>query len=227
VIALARLPLARLLRTPRSWIPIVLWTLVAMVSALLVKSRGLTTGADHVLRGSFGFLVLPLVSYGVVSAVLGGVGMKRSIKSVVVLGAAPRRAALASTLVSVVVAIILGALLSVLVCALAHGSGDPPLGRDLFASFWIGALGGGAYAAWFCAGSAIGKGAMRGGFLVIDWILGSGTGFGAALVPRGHVHSLLGGASVAELPSRASSVVLFVLLLLYIGLAVLLSRRAV
>ena len=115
--------------------------------------------------------------------------------------------------------------LAALVCVLAHGSQDPPLASDLPTSLWVGALGGGAYAAYFCAGSAIWKGKLRGAFLAFDWIVGSGAGFGALFTPRGHVLSLLGGVPCAEISQRASSAFLVVLLAAYAAIAVGLTRR--
>ena len=64
----------------------------------------------------------------------------------------------------------------------------------------------------FRAGSAIGKGTMRGVLLALDWIIGGGAGVGALITPRGHVTSLLGGPLCAELVQRASSLLLVVLL---------------
>jgi hypothetical protein len=224
--ALARVPIARLVRTPRGWLPIAAWAVLAVVSAIVARSHGATTGADHVMRGAFGVLVLPLAAYAIVSASLGGRGLRYAIRGVVDLGAEPRRAAFASVAVAVVAAAITGAVLAAVVCALAHGAHDPPLARDLATSTWIGALGGAAYAAYFSAGSAIGKGAMRGVFLAIDWIVGAGAGAGALLTPRGHVQSLLGGAHVAEISQRSSSLVLALLVAVYVGLALLLTRRA-
>lgn len=225
-LVLARVPAARLLRTPRAWLPIGVWTLLAIVSAIVARSRGSLSGADHVMRGSFAFLVLPLVAYAIVGATVGTGGLRRGIRGVVALGAEPRRAALASVGVAVLSAAVACGLLAAVVCVLAHGSQDPPLGSDLPTSLWIGALGGGAYAAYFCAGSAIGKGTMRGVFLAIDWIVGSGSGFGALFTPRGHVQSLLGGSLCADISQRASSVALVAILCAYAGFALLLTRRS-
>ena len=116
--------------------------------------------------------------------------------------------------------------LGALVCALAHGSQDPPLAVDMAASFGVCALGGGAYAAYFSVGSAIGRGTMRGVFLALDWIVGGASGAGALIMPRGHVTSLLGGPLCADLSQRTSSLMLVALLLAYGSLAVLLVRRA-
>lgn len=224
-LVLARVPALRLLRTPRAWLPIAGWTLLAIVSALVARSSGSDSGADHVMRGAFAFLVLPLVSYAIVGAVVGGGGLRRGIRGLVALGAEPRRAALASVGVAVIAAAVTCGVLAAVVCALAHGSHDPPLASDLPTSLWIGALGGGAYAAYFCAGSAIGKGTMRGVFLALDWVLGAGSGFGALFTPRGHVQSLLGGSLCAEISQRASSIALVGIVAAYAAAAVLLARR--
>ena len=203
------------MRTPRGWLPIVAWTLLAIVIALSSRARGATTGADHVMRGAFAFLVLPLVAYGVVGATLGASGLRGGIRGVVALGAAPRSAALASVLVAITTSAALCGVLGALVCALAHGSQDPPLSRR------HGGLARHRRArrrhvrGVFLPGAAIGKGTMRGVFLAFDWIVGGGAGAGALIMPRGHVTSLLGGPLCADLSQRASSVMLVVLLVAY------------
>lgn len=222
---LARVPALRLLRTPRAWMPIAAWTALAIVTALVARSHGSTTGATHVLRGAFAFLVLPLVAYAAVGATLGKSGLRRGIRGVVALGATPRSAAFASIAVALITSAALCGLLAALTCVLAHGSHDPPLSVDLPTSAWVGALGGAAYGAYFSAGSAIGKGTMRGVFLAVDWILGGAAGAGALITPRGHVTSLLGGPLAADLSQRTSSALLLVLILVYGALALLLARR--
>lgn len=224
-LVLARVPALRLLRTPRAWLPIAAWATLAVASALLARSHGSTTGATHVLRGSFAFLVLPLVAYAVVGATLGQTGLRRSIRGLVALGASARSAATASVLVAVASSAVLCGVLAAITCLLAHGAHDPPLAVDLMTSLWVGGLGGAAYAAYFSAGSAIGKGTMRGVFLAIDWIMGSGAGVGALILPRGHVTSLLGGPLCADLSQRASSVLLVALIAVYGTLAIFLARR--
>ena len=96
----------------------------------------------------------------------------------------------------------------------------------MVASFGVSALGGAAWAAFFAAGSAIGGGGWRGAFLAVDWIVGSGSGTLAVFTPRGHVTALLGGSLCAELPTRASSVILVVIIAAYVGLSSALTRRA-
>lgn len=226
IVALSRVPLARLTRTRRGWLPILGWTLFAVISAVSSRSAGQVSGADHVMRGTFGVAVLPLLTYGIVSASLGGLGLRPAVSGLVALGAPPPRAALASVIVSMAASALVCGVIAAVVCAVAHGSADPPLAWDLPMSFGVALVGGAAYAAFFCAGSAIGRGAMRGMFLAIDYVIGSAAGFGSLFTPRAHVMSLLGGPQCFELSRRASSVVLVVLVLAYLGLAVRLARRA-
>jgi hypothetical protein len=222
-LALARVPLARLVRTPRSIVIVALWTLVAIVSAIVARNG--VSGADHVMRGSFGYVVVPLVAFAITGAALGGQGLKRAVRGIVALGADPRRAALAASLVAILASAVACAVLGFAVCAIAHGRGDPPVAADLLASTWVGALGGAAYAAFFAFGSAIGKGAMRGVFLAIDWILGAGAGVGSIFVPRGHLSALLGGTLAAEIPLRASCALLLLQVVVFTAIAVVLTRR--
>lgn len=220
MMAEARLPIARMTRTRRAWIPVLGWSLLALGAGLTTRS-----GADHVLRGTFGFVVLPLVAYGIVAGALGGAGLKASVRPLVLLGAKAPRAAGAVIAVSCIFSALVCAVLGAIVCIVAHRTGDPPVSADALATAGISALGGAAYAAYFCAGSAIGKGTMRGLFLAMDWLLGSGGGFGSLFVPRGHVLSLLGGAHAFELSSKASSLFLFVLVVSYASIAVRLAKR--
>lgn len=221
-----RSPLARLTRTRRGWLPIAGWAALALLSALMLRGPGRIAGAEHGLRGTVGVVVIPLVTYGIVSACLGGIGLRASMRGMVALGASPVRAALASVVVAMAASAAVCGAVALLVCVIAHGPGDPPLFADAVSSLGIACIGGVAYASYFAAGSAIGKGAMRGGFLVIDWLLGASSGFGAVFTPRGHVTSLLGGALCFDLSRRTSSVLLVALALGYVALTLRLARRA-
>ncbi len=224
---LARQPIARLTRSRRAWVLIAGWAVLAIVSAIVVRARGQTSGADHVLRGGFTRFMFPLLTFAVVGAIVGGAGMRKSIRGMVGLGAKPRSAALATALVAAAACAVTGAVLFAAVCVAAHGPADPPLGADVLASTWIGALGGAAYGAFFSAGASIGRGgAGRGVFLAADFLIGGSAGAGAFFTPRGHVLSLVGGPLCAELSQRASSVVLVLIVLASLGLVAALSRRS-
>jgi hypothetical protein len=206
---LASLPLARLLRSRRSWLLIVLWAVLALGAAAMGRMHATAHGADHVLLGAYGAIALPLLVYGVVSTALGNEGLARSGVSLVALGAAPSRVARATWLVTVGAGAILGGLLGAGVAALGHGASDPPLAVDAARSLEIGALGGAAYASFFLLGASFGaRGLGRSILLVVDWVLGVGKGSGAMLVPRSHLHNLLGGGSRLDLSQRASFIAL-------------------
>jgi hypothetical protein len=221
---LLRLPLARLLRTRRAWLSVVMWSGFAALAAIVAKRGGAAHGADHTLLGAFGAIALPLVVYGVVAAVLGGEGLGRAGRSLVVLGAPPARVARAMLLVAVVASAILGAALAAAVAGLAHSTGDPPLMRDLVVSVKVSALGGAAYAAFFLWGASFGaRGFGRSVFLVLDWVFGVGRGSSAIFTPRAHLQSLLGGPSPLDVSTRTSYVALLAILVVSSALAV---RRA-
>lgn len=220
---LVRAGFVQLVRTPRAWTSAAMWTAFAIVAALVAKSGGVTSGATHVLRGSFADFVLPFVSFSVVGAAVGEGGLARSVRGYTLLGAGPRDAGLARVLVAIVASSLVCAVLAASVCLLAHGATDPPLIRDLPASFGVGALGGAAYGAFFSVGSAVGKGGLRGFLLAFDWLT-IGTSL-EALVPRGHVASLLGGPPCADLSPRVSSAILLLLGVAYLALAALVMPR--
>lgn len=223
---LARLPLARLTRTPRAWLPIAGWLALAVVVAILARSSGSSRVADHVLLGAYGALALPLLVYAVVTATLGGEGLARAGAPLVAFGAKPAHAAVAAVAVAAAASAALGALLAIAVAAIAHGASDPPLARDLATSAWIGALGASSYAAAFAFGASFGaRGFGRSAVLVVDWLLGSGNGAASLFTPRAHLRNLLGGSAPLDLSQRASIALLVLLALLYAALAVLRVRR--
>lgn len=225
ITALTRLPLARLTRAPRAWIATLGWLAVGVVDVVTVRARGDTTPATHVMRGSFCSFILPLAVYVVVGTVLGRGGVRESVRGLVALGADRTRAVGAAILVAIASASVVGAVLGLVLAAIGHGHADPPLVADLFASTWIGALGGAAYGAFFAAGASLGKGWMRGVFLALDWVFGTGGGFGAIFTPRGHVRSLVGAGLVFGLSPRTSSVLLFFLVALWGAFGITLARR--
>jgi len=176
VIDVARLPFARLTRTPRAWIPVLAWTLLAVVSAALLRRSG-STAMGGALEGVFGQLALPFVCFTVVGAALGGDGLARSTRPFVAFGASPTRVALATIGVAVIASGLVVAGLGASVAALAHGASDPPLARDVLTTAWVAGLGGAAYGALFSFGASFGsRGAGRSVALVVDWVLGAGTG---------------------------------------------------
>ncbi len=223
--AAARLATLRMVRTPRSLVPAVLWIVLAMVAAFVERSRPVPA-AGHVLLGAFGALALPLLVYALVGATLAGQSLSRATRPLVAFGASPFRIAGATLVVAALASAVLSALLAASVATLAHGLTDPPLVRDALTTAWIGALAGASYAAYFALGAATFKsGVGRGIFLAIDWIMGSGSTASAVLTPRAHLRSLLGGEPVMDFSQRASAVALVVVGLIFAIFALALVRR--
>ncbi len=224
-LAAVRLPVARLTRSPRAWVPVFAWAALA-VGAAIALQHGAHGSADA-LQVVFAQIVLPLVSFSVVGALLGGDGLARSTRALVAFGATPADVALGTVIAAVASSAITSMILGSAVAALAHGSADPPLLRDVATSAWVAGLGGAAYAALFSFGAAFGRrGLGRSIALVADWLLGAGTSGVALITPRAHVRSLLGGEAVFGLSGRLSAAALVALVALFAGLAVARTRRA-
>ena len=224
IAALARPPLARLLRRPRAWLGTAAWCALAFAFALAARERGAAHGADHVLLETYGALALPLLSFVIVGAVVASQSLRASTAPVVAFGAQPARAAAASIAVAVAGCAVVGAAVAAIVALVAHGIADPPRLHDAAVSAYVGALGGAAYAAWLSLGASFGRrGGGRVALLVLDWILGEGGGMAALFSPRGHVRNLLGGGAPMDLSQRGS---VAALVLLAIASALVAIRRS-
>jgi hypothetical protein len=224
IAALARAPLARLLRTPRTRIAVAGWVTIAVAFAIAERWRGSSHGADRVLLDAYAPLVLPLLAYALVGSVVGRHSLANSAAPLVAFGAPPARAAALAVIVAGAACTIAGALLAAGVDLVGHGSADPPLARDAIACAYAGGLGGAGYAAWFMLGASFGKGG--GGrlvLLVVDWMLGANAGAAALVTPRGHLRNLFGGMPPMDLSERASAAALVALT---IACALVAVRRA-
>jgi hypothetical protein len=184
------------------------------LAAILAASLGLAGGlverrvtsahaVDRALSGAFG-LVIPLVAVALVGRVTGRARLGDRAFRVARFGLDGRPVALglvASAAATSAAVAVIGAS-----CALlsARSPGAPPLALDLFATAWIAALTGAAYAAW-CAFGATFLRAGRGRFvpLVIDLALGGAGGALGLALPRAHAAILLGAAPAADLPAYA------------------------
>jgi hypothetical protein len=213
-----------MLRSWRTAASVLGWCAVATAVAIAARRDGWLHGADRVLIGPYGSLILPLLAYTVVGAVLGSKAFATSVAPLVALGAAPARATFAAVSVAVLACALLGAVLGVTVALVAHGAGDPSPLRDAAASAYAAGLGGAAYAAWFSWGAAMVRGGVgRAGLLVFDWVVGAGDGATALLAPRAHVRNLLGGVAPLDLAQSTSAAALVVII---VGCALLAGRRA-
>ena len=226
IAALARVPVTRLARTPRSWVPVAAWLALALALAVLARSEGAPNGADHVLVGAFGALVVPLLAYTLVGGALGGGSLRVSIAPAVAFGAPPARGAAVTVGLAMLLAAVACATLGAVVAVVAHGVDDPPASRDALVSAYAGGLGGAAYAALFAAGASLGRrGGGRAVLLVLDWILGSNDSAVALLAPRAHLRNLLGGSPPWGMSERGSAVALLVFAILLAAIAVRRVRR--
>jgi hypothetical protein len=213
IAVLARPSVARVFGTPRAWMTLGAWCVLALGFALAARSRGAANGADHVLVGAYGALILPLLAYSLVGAVVGGRSLGAATVPLVRFGAAPGTVAAVTVAFAVTTGVVVGAAMAAVVAVVAHGVGDPPLATDALESAYAGAL-----------GASFGKrGGGRTALLVLDWILGLGRGAVAVLVPRAHVRSLLGGTGPLEWSGRASAVALVVIAMVCAAIA---FRRA-
>lgn len=207
MIPLARLPFARIFRSGRAWISVLLWASLAIAIGLVEKSRGAPHAADHVLPDAYGGLVLPLVVFALVGAVVVSSGLRSALNPLTAIGATGTRAAIASiVVVALVSAVACGALGAALV---PLAGAEAPLRADVLASGWVSALGAACYASFFVFGASFGKsGAGRMVLLVADWILGSAGGPLEMATPRGHLRNLLGGAPLLHVSQTASAITL-------------------
>ena len=226
IAALARPPLARLLRSRRGRMAALAWCALGVAFAVAARSSGSSHAADHVLLGAFAPLVLPLLAYTLAGTVIGARSLSISAAPLVAFGAPPARAAALAATVAIAACALSGGLLAAIVDLVAHASADPPLGRDALACAYAGGLGGGAYASWFVLGASFGKrGGGRSVFLLLDWVLGASSGPTALFTPRAHIRNLLGGTAPLELSERASGLALVFLAAVFLALATRRARR--
>jgi hypothetical protein len=220
VIALARIPVARLSRTPRAWLGAAVWFLLALWLAFGARRSGAAHGADRVLLDGYAGYALPLLAYTIVGAALGGGSLAAAIAPVVTFGASRRRAALATLGAAVVGCAVAAGVLAAVVAAVAHGDGDPPRLRDALVSGYAGLVGGAAYASWYAFGASLGRrGGGRVALLVLDFLAAGSDGVFALATPRAHVANLLGGAAVMGWPERGSAAALVGMTALFGALA--------
>jgi hypothetical protein len=222
--ALARLPLARLIRSPRAWITSGAWCSLGVAVALAARSQGSAHGADHVLVDAYGALLLPVLAYALVGAVVGARSMSASTAPLVAFGASPARAAGVAIAVAALACALVAGALAALIALIAHGVADPPRARDAVTSAYAGALGGAAYASWFALGAGLGRrGGGRAVLLVVDWLFGAGGGAAGLGTPRAHLRNLLGGAAPMGLSEHASAIAMASMVVVY---GVVATRRA-
>ncbi|MGA2448412.1 MAG: hypothetical protein ABTD50_07050 [Polyangiaceae bacterium] len=223
MIAAAYPSVARLLRSPRTWTWSVAWASVALFGAGHARLRGWPHGATEALLGAYAMLALPLLAYVLVRGSVGPGSFARSIRPLVRLGAAPWKAAAATACVAILACTLSGAALASAIAVVAHGASDPPVLRDALTSAFAGGVGAMAYGAMFVASTRLG-GLGPAAYLVLDWVLGAGSGGASMGTPRAHLRNLLGGLAPMGIAGRTSAVALGVIAAIGLGLAVIRRR---
>lgn len=225
MIALARLPIARLARTRRAALPLLGWCIAAFGATLLARQQS-ASSADRSLLGLFVPFVMPLVTYAIASAALGGEGLVGATRPLVRFGASPQLTALAAGVVTTIASAVVCAIVGALLVVAAHNAGDPPMGHDAALTAYAAGLAGAAHGAFFVLGSIVGaRGGGRGVALVVNWICGASPSFVSVVVPYAHARSLLGGAPAATLSQRESAWALVAIIVVSLALSSLRVRR--
>lgn len=199
---------------------------IALVVVAGVIERRVTSAAavDRTLAATFN-LVVPLLSFGVAAEVAERRNLRDAVWSAARYGVARRDVALGLIGAAMTASAALSAALAVLAVAVAHGQGNPAVGGDLLSSAWIAALAAAAYTGWFALGATFGRrGGGRWAPLLADFLMGASAGVAGAILPRGNVASLLGGAAPLGLPQGTSSLILGVSAVVLGGLAALRCR---
>lgn len=189
--------------------------LSALLGAALVAAAGVIErrvgsagAADRALAATFN-LVVPLLSFALAATAAGRENLRDAVWPAARYGLARRDVALGLIAGTALGAGALSAVFAVLAVIVAAGPGNPPMAGDMVTSAWIGALAAAAYVGWFALGSTFGRrGGGRWAPLVADFVIGGSTGLAGAMLPRGNVASLLGGAPPLHLSQPSSSVIL-------------------
>jgi hypothetical protein len=199
---------------------------VVALGSLLERLGAGSLATDRALVGIVFGIAVPVLAWGVLGRATAGRRLDESVRELARHGADRRWATAGIVIASAAAAAIGAALLAGLAIVATRFPADPRLASDLWTTAWIGLASGGCYAAWFALASTLGSsGGGRGWALVLDWLLGAGTGLLAVPWPRGHVKNLLGAEPVLEMPQWAAMLALGCLGLLYATVALARVRR--
>ncbi len=209
----------------RATLLLVTLSLALVISGGIIERHLTTWGAvDRSLSSTFR-LVIPLYGFAIATAACHRRGLREAAWSVARFGAARRDVALGIVLSIVAASMLGGVFLSMAAVLSAHGPSARPLMTELFTSGWIGGLVAAAYASWFAVGSTFfDRGRGRWIPLVLDFLLGSGTGAIAAFFPRSHARGFLGDIGPTHFSQPQSCLALFVMLILLVSLSTMRSR---
>lgn len=191
----------------RTWVAAVLGLVAVEVASLLERSSERAYAADRALLGPTLGVVVPLVAYALFEAVYKRERSTVLFDPVARHGADRRLLSLGANGTLAGGCAAMAAVFAALTAVSARGFGDPALVSDFSASFWGGALAGGAYAGLFSLASHFGR-RGRIAALILDWLFGSGSGLFAIVWPRAHARSLFGGEPVLDGSQALAALVL-------------------
>lgn len=200
------------LRRPRAVVAILLALAISAGVALAERGSAPLSAPSRTLQAVWG-VVLPLSSLALVNAVF-DTRVDKSLWSLARFGACRRRLAWAVAALLAICLMGLTVAATIVGLVLAY-RGLPGLGHDVLASLPVAVAGAAAYASVVAFGATFGR---RGGGryvpVVIDWVMGGGTGLLALPWPRAHLHALAGGPVVLGLTPAASSACLWLVAIL-------------
>jgi hypothetical protein len=204
-----------------------LFALIAVALVALLERRAAPFDApDKALEGIAFGIALPLVAYGISMRSFSKNRIDVSLAEIARHGGSRRGGVAGSILVVVVSSALCGALFGAIAVVVTRAPHDGLLVRDAFTSSWIGALGGVAYATYFSLGSQFGSaGGGRFWFLMLDWVVGSGTSAMSLPLPRAHIENLIGAPAVMGFPQWSGTLGLWLISFVCFGLAVLRAPR--
>lgn len=205
-------------------------TIIAIAVSTLVgwaeRHGDSVSSATHALTGAWIDVLVPLSVLGLVSALVGPGRLADVVRCYARIGSSPIAAAIAMAGVGAAMAGGTFAVSGAIVAALAHGPHDPPVALDALRSGGIAGATGAAYAVMFTAGASFGRrGGGRGVVLIVDWILGSSFGAGAAFSPKASAAALFGTVEVPAWPLPLSWLWLGLLSVASVGVIAWRMRR--
>lgn len=196
---------------------------LAIVAALVERHVTPVGAADRALLSTFR-LVIPLVSFAIVTEASARSRLSEAAWPAARFGAGPREVALGVIAGALVASVCVSAVFAASTALFAGSSSSVPVARDAFTSAWIGAAAASAYVGWFALGSTFQRrGRARLWPLLADLVLGGSTGLAGALLPRGNAINLLGGPAPLGLSQAAST---FALLASAVLLSVIAASRS-
>ncbi len=200
---------SQLART-RAGLTVILAFALAISSALIEKHFAQIGAVDRALEATFR-LVIPLLSFAILSEITGRTDLRDAAWPVVRFGAAHRGAVAGMLGFSVLFSAVASAALAAASVLFAHSKSAPPILSDCMISAWIAILTAWSYTGYYAIGATFFR-FGRGRFvpLAIDFILGGSAGLIGAIMPRGNAINLLGGAAPMGLTQSQSVMMLFI-----------------